>query len=752
MNLSESYKNRLKTLSGIIPEGISNIQELDSEEVSIPANYIKDSLNPEVWKDEKLNPKIREHLLNIAKEYVDYLGIDVKPEMIIFLGSMANYNWNDSSDFDLHLVYDFSKVSDDVNFAKDFFDTKGSNWKSNHNIKLKGYDVEIYVQGTDEENKSVGVFDLINNDWIRKPKKEDVKVDKELIKKKASSIATQIEKLEKKSKENSDWNKIHKEAKKIKDKIKKMRQAGLDKSGEFSAENLAFKYLRNNGFLERLGNVSSESFDKNLSMDENIVGESEENTESLDGYNGWEKQPEWHGNPELGFESYKKIFSSKAGRKIPVYIFGKEGNGKNKPTYGTDENGNRIETGRHDFSDWNYVVSAGANSDLSHSGGFYPETPTLKQAMDIIDAKSKENKLIYESVRDIDPKFLKKVVFKNKRRPEMVLTVSKTPDGRIVEIENNFNINFPFKVGQILNKNHEVWACNNHYLVNDKDTCPEGKIFGIKKSDIPHGHELRMLFPGKFINESQMNESKKEVSKEELKISKIAKKAKIDIKKYDMKELVMGYKVEKEHGSVNPETNVTNDDEVMTLKIALAHLNEIPDYYTKLKKYVEKGINESIYPWLKINSSGPKKIKKNLNESTDTKPKVKHKIVVKKSVDNLDENKIKLIKEFIIDCCSELEIDKPCCVYFTGERGGPITTTASYNPNNDHIWIYTKNRNMLADPLRSLAHEIRHFKQKLDGVLVETSGEDGSPHENAANSFSGYMIRKFGKKNRGIYE
>ncbi len=88
----------------------------------------------------------------------------------------------------------------------------------------------------------------------------------------------------------------------------------------------------------------------------------------------------------------------------------------------------------------------------------------------------------------------------------------------------------------------------------------------------------------------------------------------------------------------------------------------------------------------------------------------------------------------------------------TGERGGPITTTASYNPNNDVIWIYTKNRNMLGDILRSLSHEIRHFKQKLDGVLTETSGEDGSPHENEANAFSGYMIRTFGKKHREIYE
>lgn len=635
MYLSKSYKNRIKILSGIVSESMSNIQELDTEDVSIPSSYIKDSLNPKIWNGDKLNPEIREHLLKIANEYVKYLDIDIQPEKIMFLGSMANYNWNESSDLDLHIVYDFNKISDDVNFVKDFFDTKGSNWNNKHKITLKSYDVEVYVQEKEEKNKSIGVYDLKNDIWISQPKRENITIDKELIKKKASSIATKIEEIEKLSNKNLDWNNIYKEAKKLKNKIKKMRQAGLDKSGEFSAENLAFKFLRNNGYLEKLGSITFKAFDKNLSMDENIMNEDEQ---------------------------------------------------------------------------------------------------------------------------DIDKKYLNKVIFKSKRRPNMVIVVLKTPDGRIVEIENEFNINFPFKVGQILNRNHEVWACNNNYFVNDKDTCPEEKVFGIRKKDIPQGHELRMLFPGKFKNESKMSKNiiketlsqndtmspiqKPEINKipsnEELEIRRIAKNGNLNIGRYNMNELIHGYQIEKEHGTVNPITNVTNDDEVKTLKIALAHLNEVPDYYTKLNKYVEVGVSESL--------------KKKINESTENKTKPKHKLIIKKSVDNIDGNKIKLIQKFIIDCCEELKIDSPCTVFLTGERGGPITTTASYNPGNDCIWIYTKNRNMLADPLRSLAHEIRHFRQKLDGVLTETSGEDGSPHENEAHSFSGYMIRKFGKKNREIFQ
>jgi hypothetical protein len=50
----------------------------------------------------------------------------------------------------------------------------------------------------------------------------------------------------------------------------------------------------------------------------------------------------------------------------------------------------------------------------------------------------------------------------------------------------------------------------------------------------------------------------------------------------------MGLDVELEHGLVNPHTNVTNDDPIMTGKITLAHLNEFPDYYTRLYKMEEE--------------------------------------------------------------------------------------------------------------------------------------------------------------------
>lgn len=69
----------------------------------------------------------------------------------------------------------------------------------------------------------------------------------------------------------------------------------------------------------------------------------------------------------------------------------------------------------------------------------------------------------------------------------------------------------------------------------------------------------------------------------------IGEKLKIDWSKFDVEQFRMGIDVELEHGLIDPHTNVTNDNPIMTGKIALAHLNEFPDYYTRLEKMEKEG-------------------------------------------------------------------------------------------------------------------------------------------------------------------
>lgn len=282
-----------------------------------------------------------------------------------------------------------------------------------------------------------------------------------------------------------------------------------------------------------------------------------------------------------------------------------------------------------------------------------------------------------------------------------------------------------------------------------------------------------------------------EVAYPPLFIKRVAEKGGIDISGFNMDELTHGYKVELEHGTKAGKYDVTHDDPVETLKIVMAHLSEKRNYYHDLLKYVESGINEKaesksqqrfmgMVDAIQKGELDPNTLKnpeqfikaandmskKDIKDFASTKHKGlpekveeiglltqgNHKLYITKSVDNFDDNKVKLMSDFIKFCCKQLGINQPITVHLTGKRGGPIQTTASFNPNNNEIWIYVKNRNMLADPMRSLAHEIRHLKQNIDGVITPTSGNDGSEHENEAHSFSGLMIRLFGKMHPEIFE
>jgi hypothetical protein len=84
-------------------------------------------------------------------------------------------------------------------------------------------------------------------------------------------------------------------------------------------------------------------------------------------------------------------------------------------------------------------------------------------------------------------------------------------------------------------------------------------------------------------------ENKKSFTAEEAK--RIGEELGIDWAKFDVEQFRMGLDVELEHGLVSPKTNVTNNDPLMTGKIALAHLNEFSDYYTRLEK-LEKEADE----------------------------------------------------------------------------------------------------------------------------------------------------------------
>ena len=117
-------------------------------------------------------------------------------------------------------------------------------------------------------------------------------------------------------------------------------------------------------------------------------------------------------------------------------------------------------------------------------------------------------------------------------------------------------------------------------------------------------------------------------------------------------------------------------------------------------------------------------------------------------------NDTKTLKRFIGFAIKELGIQKPpsgLTLSRDNSKARTRHTFGTFNPDNDKIWLYVKNRNM-ADLLRTLAHELVHRKQAEDGRIDYNSGETGSEIENEANAMAGVLLRKFGKQNEEIYQ
>ena len=238
---------------------------------------LQDELNSEIWvkssKDdqEKLKPVIRKKLLEIAYEFSNYLIDDLIVSDVIMTGSLANYNWNEFSDIDLHLIIDYGQFDPEQKDVYDnLFKLKKTYFNLVHDIKIYGYEVEVYAQNKDESHFSTGVYSVLKNKWDEYPKKEKFEVDREMLLSKVKSWMSKIDDVIGSAKKEKNIELSIKSLDKLKDKLKNYRTTGLEKKGEFSYENLVFKFLRRNGYIEKLFDFYNKLQDKNLSLTERL--------------------------------------------------------------------------------------------------------------------------------------------------------------------------------------------------------------------------------------------------------------------------------------------------------------------------------------------------------------------------------------------------------------------------------------------------------------------------------------------------
>lgn len=218
----------------------------------------KRTLHQQIWKKDKLIPEVKVAMKKVADAFITFVDEpNMKVVDILMTGSLANYTWHNKSDVDLHILVDVKGEKCEATMLE-LFNTKRLLWNNEHNITIKGFPVELYVQPLTEEHSSSGVYSLTKNDWLVEPKRIFPSINDSSVMRKANIWKSRIDDLIK--------NKSIKSINSFKERLRDIRQMSLDRDGEFAIENLAFKILRNDGYIKKLYDCAVELGDATLTL------------------------------------------------------------------------------------------------------------------------------------------------------------------------------------------------------------------------------------------------------------------------------------------------------------------------------------------------------------------------------------------------------------------------------------------------------------------------------------------------------
>ena len=220
-----------------------------------------DILNPVFWVGDSLKPEVRDALMKFAKSFAAFVDLDDKAiKDVLLLGGNAGYNYTQYSDLDVHLVVDPKFIPDcNPDLLDQYYMDKKTLWELTHNVTIYGVKAEPYIEKPGiTRKKSQGVYSLMKSSWVQKPEPVEGEVDEKEIEKKVNNFKNQIDSLIKG--EDADG---------LKELVKKLRDSrgtSLQKYGEYGFENMVFKELRNQGYIDKVRNVVVNLKSRSLSL------------------------------------------------------------------------------------------------------------------------------------------------------------------------------------------------------------------------------------------------------------------------------------------------------------------------------------------------------------------------------------------------------------------------------------------------------------------------------------------------------
>lgn len=241
---------------------------------------LHNTLNKKIWdEDTNLRPIVREKLLQITRQYAEDSEVlsydDILDAEIV--GSNASYNYTSHSDLDLHLVVSMENLSCDPALFQIACNAEKINFNKSYDIKVRGMEVELYVEDVKSSTASNGVYSVFENRWIKFPAKIAVPSFED-----NAEYNSLLSEYKNKAEALLGPDASVKAINNYIDSLYTLRRSGIMVDGEFSQGNFIFKEIRNLGLLDELKARRNDLRSKELSVESLLV-----NNESIN-YNNSE--------------------------------------------------------------------------------------------------------------------------------------------------------------------------------------------------------------------------------------------------------------------------------------------------------------------------------------------------------------------------------------------------------------------------------------------------------------------------------
>lgn len=213
--------------------------------------------NPVLFDGYKLKPEVREALLKVADKFKEKLDLELEPVDIYLTGSNANYNYNDASDIDLHLVYNFEEVGIAAEIFSKYLVAQKKVFNSDYDIYVKGIKVEVGAEDINHPLVAGGVYSVLDDEWRITPEQMPEVTDE--LPPYMTELINEIEKAIQSNDSEVIGN--------LWKSLGALRKESLANEGEFGSGNLMFKKLRADGYLGRLKDAYYNSASQELSLE-----------------------------------------------------------------------------------------------------------------------------------------------------------------------------------------------------------------------------------------------------------------------------------------------------------------------------------------------------------------------------------------------------------------------------------------------------------------------------------------------------